>query len=114
MTAYKPGDILLVQLPFSDYADGKQRPAVVVSPEKYNVSLPDIIIMAITSQSNHRKTFGTTEVRHWQHAGLLKPSWIKPVIVTIEQTIIKKALGKLHKEDLSMLKSALRDLLFPS
>ena len=51
MTAYKRGDIVLVPFPFSDQTTTKKRPAVVISSSRYNAVSQDIIIMAVTSQT---------------------------------------------------------------
>jgi mRNA interferase MazF len=83
MTRYSFGDVILVLFPFTDQSASKKRPAVVISAAVYNESRPDIIVMAITSQL--RDVTGPHELRvtHWQEAGLLKPSAIKPVIATL-------------------------------
>jgi len=46
-------------------------------------------------------------VANWQAAGLLKPSAIKPVITTIEQTLVIRRLGQLTTEDQQSLRSAI-------
>lgn len=48
MITYKKWDIILVPFPFTDLKTVKKRPALVISPEEYNVG-PDLIIMFITS-----------------------------------------------------------------
>jgi mRNA interferase MazF len=50
-TGYRFGDIVLVPFPFTDQSGTKRRPAVVVSGRRYHTERPDLIIMAVTSQS---------------------------------------------------------------
>ncbi len=57
MIGYKFGDIILVKFPFTDQSSAKKRPAVIISSTAYNQNRPDIIIMAITSQSHSSDYF---------------------------------------------------------
>ena len=50
-TTFRFGDVVLVPFPFTDQTTSKKRPAVVVSSDSYHVGRPDLILMAITSQS---------------------------------------------------------------
>src|SRR6266705_1299059 len=49
-TRYKRGDIVLVPFPFTDLSSSKRRPALVVSPDWFNSSNQDFVLVAITSQ----------------------------------------------------------------
>jgi mRNA interferase MazF len=49
-TRYKRGDIVLVPFPFTDLSSSKKRPALVVSPDWFNSSNQDLVLVAITSQ----------------------------------------------------------------
>ncbi len=51
MTLFEFGDIILVPFPFTDQSATKKRPAVVISSAIYNTERPDLIIMAVTSQT---------------------------------------------------------------
>ncbi len=51
MTTYSFGDLVLVPFPFTDQGGVKKRPAVTVSSADYNRHRPDIVIMAVTSQT---------------------------------------------------------------
>ncbi|MDQ3564189.1 MAG: type II toxin-antitoxin system PemK/MazF family toxin, partial [Pseudomonadota bacterium] len=93
MTGYSFGDIVLVPFPFTDQSAAKQRPAVVVSSGAYQQTTPDVILMAVTSQVRTIAGLGEVVVQDWQAAGLLKPSIIKPVITTIQRTLVRKTLG---------------------
>jgi len=111
MTVYKRGDVVLVPFPFSDQTTTKKRPAVVVSSDVYNNTSLDIIIMAITSQTEKTFAIGECLIKDWRNAGLLKPSSIKPVISTIEQALVLRKLGELSSDDLISLGNSLKELL---
>ena len=49
-TRYRRGDIVLVPFPFTDLSFTKKRPALVVSPDKFNEHAQDVVLVAITSQ----------------------------------------------------------------
>jgi mRNA interferase MazF len=111
MTAYERGDVVLVPFPFTNQTTSKKRPALVISSNEYNIVSPDIVIMAITSQT--AKSFGIGEcmIKNWKEAGLLKPSSIKPAISTIEKKLVLKELGKLSAEDLVAMDKNLKEFL---
>ena len=108
---YNFGDVVLVRFPFTSQAAFKQRPAVVVSNRTYNSTKPDVIIMAITSQLRSQPILGDVWITNWQAANLLKPSAIKPVFATIEQSLILKHLGALQPADQSALRQAITAVL---
>jgi mRNA interferase MazF len=111
MTVYKKGDVVLVPFPFSDQTSIKKRPAVVISSNAYNEISADIVIMAITSQTEKTMGIGECLIQDWQGAGLLKPSAIKPAISTIEQTLVLKKLGRFAHQDLTSINTVLEELL---
>lgn len=111
MTAYEFGDIVLVPFPFTDQSAAKKRPAVVISSEAYHQERLDLIIMAITSQVKPAQTVGEAMVQDWQGAGLLKPSAIKPVITTIERSLIILQLGQLKDGDRAVLRRTIDQIL---
>jgi mRNA interferase MazF len=105
--ALRFGDVIVVPFPFTDQTTIKRRPAVVISSERYNLGRPDLILMAITSQLRPTPTVGEVAVVQWQVAGLLKPSVIKPLITTIEATLVIRQLGTLVADDQESLRQAL-------
>jgi mRNA interferase MazF len=106
-TGYSFGDIVLVPFPFTDQSATKRRPAVVVSSTTYHESRPDLIIMAVTSQVRPAGVIGEVQVKDWKSAGLIKPSVIKPVIATIEASLVIRRLGQLKKEEQETLRKAI-------
>ncbi len=109
MTAYEPGDILLVPFPFTDQTTAKQRPAVVLSSESYNLSHPDLILAPITSKIT-RKT-DEVLVSEWQSAGLLKVSAVKPILASFEASLVRRQLGALSHTDLQAVRELFRRIL---
>jgi mRNA interferase MazF len=111
MTGFKFGDVVLVPFPFSDQSNTKKRPAVVVSSVAYHQSRPDLILMAITSQASMSPRLGEVTIRDWQTAGLLKASLIKPVMTTIERSLVIKTLGQLSTADTHALTQSITRIL---
>ena len=105
------GDVILVPFPFTDQSSSKKRPAVIISTAHYNTERPDFIIMAITSQIRPQSLFGDAIVKEWEAAGLLKPSAIKPVVATIEQSLTIQQLGRLEPDDIVTLKQVLAAII---
>jgi mRNA interferase MazF len=108
---YRFGDVIVVPFPFTDQIATKKRPAVIVSSEAYQRERPDLILMAITSQVRPSPTVGEIAVVRWQAAGLLKPSVIKPLLTTIEASLVIRHLGTLHPDDQAGLRQVLTDIL---
>jgi mRNA interferase MazF len=110
MTSYKFGDIVLVPFPFTNQTSTKKRPAVVVSSERYNREHPDIIMMAITSQTQTAMRSDHSVIVDWQGVNLLNPSVIKPIVMTVETKLIHKPLGVLQEGDRQRLQRLLKDI----
>jgi len=105
------GDVVLVPFPFTDQTTSKQRPAVIVSGLAYNQAKPDVVVMAVTSQLRPSPSLGEVWIDHWQVAGLLKPSAVKPVLATIEQGLIIRKLGKLSATDQAALRKTISEFI---
>ena len=105
------GVIVLVPFPFTCLTTSKRRPAVVVSNFTYSSVRPDIVVMAVTSQVRASRALGEVLVLDWQGAGLLKPSVIKPVLMTLEQSLVLRRLGSLRPDDRAALRDGIAGIL---
>jgi mRNA interferase MazF len=105
------GDIVLVPFPFTSQAASKKRPAAVVSSRAYNAAKPDVVVMAVTSQLRANPILGEVWLADWKVAGLLKPSAVKPVFATLEQSLVVRRLGALAAADREALRQAIAQTL---
>ena len=101
------GDVVLVPFPFTDQSTTKQRPAVVVSGTAYAQARPEVVLMAITSQVHSPLAFAEALLPDWQVANLLKASVLKPLLATLEQSLIIRQLGSLSSRDQAALRQVL-------
>jgi mRNA interferase MazF len=108
---YECGDIVLVPFPFTDQSASKRRPGVVVSNRTYNAARLDVVVMPVTSQLRQSPVLGEFWIGQWQQAGLLKPSAVKPVFATIEQSLVMRQLGRLSPDDLIALRTVIGEIL---
>ena len=67
--------------------------------------------MAITSQLRPTSTVGEVQIRDWKSAGLINPSVVKPVITTIEATLVLRHLGRLDPREQQMLRAAINRIV---
>jgi mRNA interferase MazF len=111
MTGYEFGDLVLVPFPFTDQSTSKRRPAVVVSSDAYHRERADLVILAVTSQARPAAGVNEAAIAKWKEAGLLKPSVLKPVLATIERSLVLRKLGRLEDEDRRALREVLRAIL---
>lgn len=99
MKDYSFGDILLLKFPFSDGANFKKRPALVIS----DFGDDDILVCRITSQpvSAHYVII----VKNWKQIGLLLPSVARVAkLATLDKLLIEKKLGSIDENLKSKLK----------
>jgi mRNA-degrading endonuclease toxin of MazEF toxin-antitoxin module len=105
------GTVVLVPFPFTSQAASKRRPAVVVSKVEYGAIRGDIIVMTVTSRVRADPSLGEIPVAEWQNAGLLKPSVVKPVLATLEGSLVLRTLGVLSPDDQAALRTGIQKIL---
>ena len=103
---YKKWDVILVPFPFTDLKNTKKRPALIVSPDEYNIKL-DIVIAFITSRLDSEYRSGDYKIQEWEKSNLPKPSMIRMKFATIDKSIIVKKIGRLFEKDVNEFKKIL-------
>jgi len=104
----RPGDVVLIRFPFTDLSSSKKRPAVVVSPGEYQKSYGDLVLIPVTSKE---QVDSALKIEEWESAGLLKPSWLKPLVATISGTYVLASLGRIDLSDSEALFHAVSCML---
>jgi mRNA interferase MazF len=96
MIRYEQGTVVLVRFPFTTLQTAKKRPALIVSPAAYPVRYGDLVVLALTGQPQPEHFLA---LDHWQSAGLLEPTWIKPSLFSLHETLIDRPIGTLAADD---------------
>ena len=102
---YQRGDIVSVPYPFTDLTQTKIRPALILSTDTYNAHRGDIIVAPITGNTSTGQP-DDTSLTDWAEARLLKPSVVKGILGTVEQTLVVRILGTLSAADLQKVEQA--------
>ena len=107
MTGYNRGDVVLVRYQASPEGEPWLRPAVVVSSETYRQGRGQVILAAVTSNPLTLRP-GDTVVEAWLETGLVGPSVVTGVLLTVTSDLLEKCLGRLALQDMQGVESNLR------
>ena len=100
--------VVLVRFPFTDLSSAKKLPSIVVSPSQYSERYGDVVIIPLTSVNQNDDSLHLSQ---WKEAGLLKETWVKPLLATVSKSLIKQKLGRLQDADMKCVRSALQQML---
>jgi|GEM_PF-514969 mRNA interferase MazF len=99
---FRPGDVVIVELPFRQKPGSKTRPAVVVSSEYHNQARQDLVVASVSSQPAAGPW--DLNIEHWREAGLKIPSKVvSDQIMTVFQDKLK-LVGHIDPETLAEMK----------
>ena len=105
-TLCRRGDVVLVPFPFTDLSTSKQRPAVVLSSERYHRATEDCLVAAITSVRPAMLSPGDVPLSEDDQTagGLLKPSIVKVgKLITLDRRLIRRTLGRFPEATIEVL-----------
>ena len=105
MPSYSIADVVLVAYPFTDLANRKVRPAIILSPpgEKYG----DVFILPMTSRLANLQA-GEFELPGFLEYGLNVPTAVKRGCVLIDSSLVLKRIGQLDMETMDQVQRSLR------
>lgn len=108
MARFVKGDVVVVPFPFSDLAQAKRRPALVVTKLKGN----DLILCQITSRHTRDEYAITLSDKDFESGGLKQRSHVRPNrLFTADQGIILYRVGHLKPEKLNEIIDKIIELL---
>jgi mRNA interferase MazF len=96
---YQRGDVVLLPFPFTDLSATRTRPAVVMSVPEFTDTTGDFMVAMITSVP--RTTSYDYELHDWQEAHLLRPSWVRAKLATLDPALVRHQPGSLSERDLA-------------
>ncbi len=92
-----PFDVVMVPFPFSDRAQAKLRPALVLSSREFNIEAGSTVLAMITSGKNSRWPGDVPLDR--RAAGLPRPFLARFRILTLDNRLMTGVLGRLSEVD---------------
>lgn len=107
MTEPSRGDVVLVRTRLTGSTEPSLRPALVLSTRTYRQGRGQMAVAAITTDAA-RLLPGDTAVERWQEAGLLGPSLVTGVLLTVSEASVERRLGSLAPADLQAVEASLR------
>lgn len=110
-TTFRRGQVVVVDVPFSNHSGVKPRPALVVSAERFHQKLPDVIVCPISSQPRYYRRPGPGDhpLKNWRVAGLRHPSTVRiSKVLAVDKLIMRTLLGALSRDDLARVDTHLR------
>jgi hypothetical protein len=89
-----PGTVVWVHIPFEDVEGAKIRPAVVLRCHGR-----DVVLLPCTTSMRRRQRPGYVEIKHWEAAGLPRPTSVRRASLTVDYLEIVNIAGNLADED---------------
>ncbi|CAB1055940.1 cAMP-binding proteins - catabolite gene activator and regulatory subunit of cAMP-dependent protein kinases [Olavius sp. associated proteobacterium Delta 1] len=107
---YEPFDVVVVPFPFTDSAQTKRRPALVLSQHtNFGNKIGHSLLAMITSQKNVPWPLDC-EIKSKKLSGLAAPSVVRMKLFTLDNRFIIKKIGHLSKSDQKQVKQSLSQI----
>jgi mRNA interferase MazF len=107
---YKPFDVVVVPFPFTDSAQTKRRPALVLSQSSsFGSKIDHTVLAMITSHKNEPWPLDCV-IQNKKQSGLTAPSVVRMKLFTLDNRFIIRKIGHLSKKDQSEVKESLSKL----
>lgn len=108
MAKFVKGDVVVVPFPFSDLSNSKRRPALVINP----VSMDDLILCQITSQSVKDEDAITLELQDFKENSLEKISNVRPnKLFTADSHIVLYKIASLKREKMDNVIAKITEII---
>jgi mRNA interferase MazF len=105
------GDIVLVPVPFTDLTSTRRRPVIVVSCDQYNLTAPDMVVVAMTSNLVQTPYSFLLTSADLVSGTLNDPGRVRvDKIYTLAQALAVKVFGKVNDVTMDRIRQILADL----
>jgi mRNA interferase MazF len=93
MTAFKVGDVVSVEFPFSDFQTHKRRPGLVLVSGDV-----DLLVARLTTHPPREPS--DVALQRWSEIGLPRASTVRLTkLATIDHRLVHHKIGHLHSDD---------------
>jgi mRNA interferase MazF len=107
---YEPFDVVVVPFPFTDSAQTKRRPALVLSQcADFGNKIDHSVLAMITSRKNAPWPLDC-EITNKKKSGLTAPSVVRMKLFTLDNRFIIRKIGQLSDSDQKKVKQSLSQL----
>jgi mRNA interferase MazF len=107
---YEPFDVVVVPFPFTDSAQTKKRPALVLSQtSNFGNKIGHSVLAMITSKKNTPWPLDC-EIMNKKKSGLTAPSVVRMKLFTLDNRFIIRTIGQLSDNDQKMVKQSLSQI----
>ena len=107
---YKPFDVVVVPFPFTDSAQTKKRPALVLSQHaNFGYKIDHSVLAMITSRKNVPWPLDC-EITNKKQSGLTATSVVRMKLFTLDNRFILRKIGHLSKDDQKQVKQSLSQI----
>jgi mRNA interferase MazF len=107
---YEPFDVVVVPFPFTDSAQTRRRPSLVLSQHtNFGSKIGHSVLAMITSRKNAPWPLDC-EILNKKWSGLSAPSVVRMKLFTLDNRFIIKKVGKLSDSDQKKVKKSLSQI----
>ncbi len=107
---YEPFDVVVVPFPFTDSAQTKRRPALVLSQHiNFGNKIGHLVLAMITSRKNDPWPLDC-DIMNKKQSGLTAPSVVRMKLFTLDNRFIIRKIGHLSDSDQKKVKQSLSQL----
>jgi mRNA interferase MazF len=104
MMPFKPGDLVAVEFPFTDFQSFKRRPGLVLA-----VSESDLLVARLTTHPPRDSS--DVAMLRWSECRLPRASTIRlSKLATIDARLVHHKIGRLYSEDAHLVLQAWRQM----
>jgi len=104
-------DVVVVPFPFTDNANQKRRPALVISDQSTFNKIMNRSVMAMITTASHARWALDIDIQDLSSTGLTHPSIIRMKLFTLDDALVIKRIGTLSQTDRASTKEAIAQLL---
>jgi mRNA interferase MazF len=103
-----------VPIPFTDLSSSRTRPVIVISSERYNLAMADMVVVAMTSNLTPSPYSFVLDQADLESGRLNRPSRVRAdKVYTIAQALVQQTFGRVNVVTLDRIRQLLVDVTTP-